>query len=148
MNPQQATTALNYVAVTSALTKRALDEVQVHRTSQEKAASLRPTVLQQLIDAGCVGQHQKEAAEAMLGSHAETLQLLKSAATKIAEQQKQISKTASDLGRGIDHKEAGLGKSAAAEGSYNSLTDGYVGRKTSEKKASDEAILRVLSDPR
>ncbi len=140
MNKALATKVLSYVAVTSALTKRSLDELQVHQSSQEKAASIRGSVLNVLLQSGCVPEHQKQAAEAMLGSHAETLQLLKTAATKLGQSQKQLSKQASDLGQGVDPN-LGSGKTS----SYDSMTDGYVGRKTGEKKASDLAILKVLN---
>jgi hypothetical protein len=142
MNQQLATKALNYVAVTSALTKRALDELSVHQTSQEKAASMRGDVLDTLVNAGCVGDHQKQAAEAMLGSHAETLGLLKSAAEKIGKLQEQVVKQASDLGQGEDPASVG-----GSTPDYDSINDGYVGRKTGEKKASDLAILKVLDAP-
>ena len=141
MNQALATKTLNYVAVTSALTKRALDELQVHQTAQEKAASLRPDLLEVLVKAGCVADHQKNAAEAMLGSHAETMGLLKTAAEKLAEMQSKLVKQASDLGEGFDDS------GGAGSPDYDSLSDGYVGRKTGEKKASDVAILKVLDQP-
>jgi len=143
MNQNIATKALNAVTVYSVLTKRALDELQVHRTSQEKAASVRDATLEALVKAGCVSEEQRTAAEAMLASPAEALGLLKSAAEKIGEMQAQLVKHASDLGEGVDPSVVG-GNSPA---DYDSLNDGYVGRKTSEKKASDEAILKVLQPP-
>jgi hypothetical protein len=147
MDPKLANQTLQYVQVTTALTKRALDEVQVHRDSQEKAASMRNNVLESLIEAGCVGETQKQAAEAMLGSHAETLNLLKLASDKIKDQQAKLVKHAGDLGAGVDPAEVGANGSVKSADEYDSMTDGYVGRKTSEKKASDEAILKVLHDP-
>ncbi len=145
MNAALATKTVNYVAVSSALTKRALDELSVHRASQEKAATLRPDLLKRMLEVGAVGEHQKQAAEAMLGSHAETLNLLKLAIDKIGQLQSQAQKQASDLGQGVDAGEAGVSPKLA--GDYDSLTDGYVGRKTSQRKASDAAILSVLSAP-
>jgi hypothetical protein len=139
MHEKLATATLNYVAVTSALTKRSLDALGVHQAAQKKAADMRPGVLNILVKAGCVAEHQKEAADAMLGSHAETLGLLKTAAEKLADMQAKLTKQASDLGHGEDETSLVSTKPA-----YDSLNDGYVGRKTGEKKASDEAILRVL----
>jgi len=142
VDPKLANAALNTVAVYSALTKKALDEVSTHREAQEKAASVRPDLLNLMLETGAVTEEQKEAADAMLGSHAETLGLLKSALTKMAEFKTQIEKQASELGRPDDDTSLG-----GALGDYDSLSDGYVGRKTSQKKASDEAILSVLQPP-
>ena len=144
MNAALAQKGLNYVQVSSVLTKRALDELSVHRAAQTKAAALRPDILKQMLEIGAVGEHQKEAAEAMLASHPETIGLLKLALDKIAKLQATITKHAVDLGEGVDDKEAGSVKTA---GDYDSLTDGYVGRKTGRRKASDEAILSVLNAP-
>jgi len=146
MNTKIATAALNYVAVSSAMTKKALDELGVHRDSQTKAAALRPDLLQLMIETGAVSEEQKQAADAMLGSHAETLGLLRSAIEKMAGMKAKIEKQAAELGQPADEDEASLGGDKAA-GDYNSLEDGYVGKKTSQKKASDEAILKVLDAP-
>jgi hypothetical protein len=146
MDANLATKALNCITVNSVLTKRALDELSVHRSSQQKAASMRSALLDQMLEVGCVAGHQKQAADAMLCSHAETLGLLKMAVDKIAKLQAQIQKTAGDLGQGVDEGEA-TGTEKVA-GDYNSLDDGYVGRKTSRRKVSDEAILRVMQPAR
>jgi len=143
MNPAIATKALNYVAVSSQLVKRALDEVQVHRAAQQKAAAMRGNVLALMLKTGSVAEHQKDAAEAMLGSHAETMGLLKTAIEKLATLKGQLQKQAADLGQGVDEHDVG----GAQQAGYDSLEDGYVGRKTSQKKASDEAILKVLGPP-
>lgn len=147
MNAALATKAINYVAVSSALTKRALDELSVHRTAQQKAASLRSDVLQLMLQVGAVGEHQKQAAEAMLGSHAETMGLLKLAVEKIGLLQSKLQKAAGDLGEGVEADEAGGLTAGKQAGDYDSLSDPYVGRKTSRRKASDEAILAVLNPP-
>lgn len=134
---------LDYVAVSNELTKRAFDQLEVHEQSQAKAASVSGDVLNSLIESGCVSESQKQAAESMLGSHAETLGLLKSAAQKIAAYRKQVSKQASDLGQAVEDNSQ---KQAA---NYDSLTSPFVGAKTGAgvKKASDEAILKVLGPP-
>jgi hypothetical protein len=135
--------AANFVAISSALNQRALDEVNVHRAAQEKAASLRDGVLKDMLDVGCVEPHQKQAAEAMLASHAETLGLLKEAMSVIARQQEDLKKAAMQLGAGEDDpKPTTLGKQAS-----DSVNDGYVGRRTGEKKASDLAFEKILHNP-
>jgi hypothetical protein len=54
-------------------------------------------------------------------------------------------KAASDLGHAVSDKEAGVKSVSQVR---DSLNDPYVGRRTSEKKASDLAILAVLNAPR
>lgn len=126
-----------HVAVTSALAKRAADELSVFRAQQEKAAGLRSEVLKLMVELGNVPEGQKQAAEAMLASHAETLGLLKTACEKMAHFKTALEKKAGDLGEGVD-------ASLDSKPAYDSLNDPYVGRRTSEKKASDAAILKVL----
>ena len=144
MNPQFATKVLQYVEVNSALLKRALDELQGHRALQKKAGDLRPDLLKRMIEVGCVNDGSKEAAEAMLAGHAETLGLLKSAVDKIADLKERLHKSAGELGRGEETGKAGTASEKTA-GDYDSLSDGYVGRRTSQLKASDQAILKVLN---
>ena len=142
MNTTLATKALNYVQVSSALTKRALDELSVHRAAQEKAASMRAEILSRMIEVGAVAEHQKTAADAMLASHPETLNLLKMAIDKLAKMQGALQKHAVDLGEGVNETEAGAQTKTA--GDYDSITDGYVGRKTGKRKASDVALMTGL----
>jgi hypothetical protein len=149
LNPQQRLVqkTLSFVKVASLTAKRAIDEVNVHRQAQEKAAALRPDLLKYMMASGLVREDQKQAAEAMLGSHAETLNLLKLATDKINEMKTtQTHKPgASGLGSGQDEKHSGLGQRDPAE--YDSLKDPVVGRRTSFRKASDDALARVLDNP-
>ena len=143
MTPAIAEQTLQFVGLASALANGALTELQTHRTGQEKAAALRTPVLDKLTQAGCVSANQKDAALTKLASHAGTLELLSNAAEVISRLQTQATeKRAGDLGEGVaDDKRSGVSGHAA----YNSMTDGYVGKKTSEKKASDLAIMAVLN---
>ena len=129
---------LNFVGAASVGMKRATDELSVHRAQQKKAASVAPDVLQHLIDARLLAPHQKEAGAAMLAEHAGTLALLKKAVDRVTalEAEHREKKAASEPG----HAESETGGAPA----YDSRTDPYAGRRTSQKKASDEAILRVL----
>lgn len=131
---------LQFVELGSFTVKRACDELTVHRSMQKKASELAPEVLDLLVKTQAVQPGQKSAAAAMLGSHAETLQLLKSAVEELHKARGQLTKRAGDLGRGVDDRPAG-------EPAYDSLSDPFVGRKTSQKKASDLAILSVLDAP-
>lgn len=136
---------LLFVEVGSATVKRAMDEVAIHEQAQKAASDLRPSLLEHMVTSGVVQPGQKQAADAMLGSHATTMQLLKSAVDKIVELRGemagQTAKQASNLG-GPDtpQKTAGVNK-PGSEG-YNSLEDNFVGRPTNEKKASDLAFLK------
>ncbi len=140
---QQGETALyedvlNFVGAASIGMKRATDELGVHRSQQRKAASLAPEVLTQLLDAQLLAPHQKEAGAAMLAEHAGTLSLLKKAVDRLTalEAERREKKAASEPGRADGE--------AGGSPAYDSRTDPYAGRRTSQKKASDEAILRVL----
>lgn len=145
---------LGYVEVSSLLAKKAVDEVSVHRQAQKRAGDLRGPLLKQMLDVGVVAPHQKEAADAMLASHAETLNLLKAAVEKISELRQ--SGSPATLGKAVTEKEAGVGSGGGTPppGSpvpgtenYDSLSDPVVGRRTSFKKASDVALARALDQP-
>lgn len=143
---------LKYVEVSSLATKKACDEVSVHRAAQEKAAALRPDLLNHMVAKGVVPAAQKQAAEIMLGAHDTSLQMLKAATDKIAEQQEIIlrlkggAKTAGDLGEGVDEGASGVaaGGSYQKVGEYNSLTSPMVGEKTANAKESDKALLKLI----
>lgn len=128
--------SLKFVELASHTVKRAGDEITVHRQQQKRAADLAAPVLNLLVSTGAVRAEQRDAAAAMLGSHAETLSLLKTAVERLAEARQ---KKAGDLGDGVDD--------AQPTTAYDSLADSYAGRKTSQKKASDLAILAVLNEP-
>lgn len=142
---------LQYIELSSLTTKKACDEVGVHRSAQEKAAALRPDLLTHMVAKGVVPANQKQAAEVMLGAHDTTLQLLKAATDKIAEQSELIKrlksgeKVAGDLGQGVDEGESGVaaGGSYQKMGDYNSLTHPIVGEKTANVKESDKAFLKL-----
>lgn len=138
---------VNFIELSSLTTKRALDEVVVHRGAQEKAATLRPELLKHMVDNKVVPEAQKKAADAMLGAHDTTMQLLKAAVDKIAQQNAYIeqmkggTKAAGDLGSGVDDPDGG---SSQQSGEYNSLTSPMVGEKTANLKESDKALLKLI----
>ncbi len=135
------TTALAFTDVGSQLTKRAFDEVEVHRAAQKQAADLVEPLLDHMVKSAVIAPTQREAARAMLGGHATTLQLLKAAVDKVVDREKAAAaagktKTAGDLGRG--EGDAGGGSS-----DYNSLTHPVVGVKTANVKESDKSLMRL-----
>lgn len=142
---------VGFIELSSMTTKRALDEIGVHRAAQEKAAALRPALLDHMLKSKVVQAHQKEAADAMLGSHPESLQLLKAATDKIVELNAEIqrlkaggTKQAGDLGAGVDGGEVGVaaGGSFQGTGEYNSLTHPIVGEKTAFVRESDRKLAK------
>lgn len=137
---QFAEGTLKFVQLASFTAKRACDELVVHRSMQKKASDLAPEVLELMVKTGAVQPDQRDAAAAMLGSHAETLNLLKYAVEEL-HKARTGEKQAGDLGRAENDPDA------PPPGSYDSLNDCVVGRQTSLKKASDLAMLKVLEDP-
>ena len=97
-----------------------------------------------MIATGCVAPHQKQAAAGMLSNHGQSLDLLVNAVNKMQSYKQASEKAASDLGQAVTEKEAGV---SAPTSLSDSLSSPYVGRRTSEKKASDLAILAVLDSP-
>ena len=146
VDPNLLRDVVSFVDVSSQTVKRALDEVAVHRTAREKAASLQQPLLTHMLAAGVIAPGEKEACAIMLGSHDTTLQLLKAAVDKLAAERKErgtVQKAAGDLGR----SEADPANPQAATGSsrYNSLTSPFVGSKTAEDmKESDKVLYRVI----
>jgi hypothetical protein len=145
MNTKLAAQAIEYIAASSALTDRLLGEVQAGRNREKQASSKMQAVLDVLISTGSVAPHQKQAAAEMLGDHAKTLDLLVNAVNKMQTYKAASEKAAADLGYAVTEKEAGAKSTSNA---HNSLNDPYVGRRGSEKKASDLALLKVLDAPR
>ena len=139
MNNRIASKTLDFVGISSAFAKKALDEINTLRGDASKAAGLSSDTLNLMVETNTVGEHQKEAAASMLQSHAQTLELLQNAVRKIASLE-ETTKSASDLGHAVDAVSAGIFHGS----SYDSLADPFVGRYTSQKKASDDAILAVL----
>lgn len=139
---------VGFIELSSLTTKRALDEVEVHRQAQKKASDLRKPLLEHMLKCAVVQPHQKDAAEAMLGGHDTSLQLLKAATDKISELNRVIlslkggTKKAGDLGAGVD--DAGSGNYQPQEGEYNSLKHPIVGEKSAFVKESDRPLLKLI----
>ena len=145
MNTKLAAQSVEFVAASSALTDRLMGEVKSNRAEKQAAAQKLNAVLDRMLETGCVAPHQKQAAAAMLVDHSQSLDLLVNAVNKMQSYKQASEKAASDLGQAVTEKEAGVSTSTSAQ---DSLSDPYVGRRTSEKKASDLAILAVLDAPR
>lgn len=145
MNTKLAAQTVEFIAASSALSDRLMSEVQAHREREKQAAAKRQAVLDLMLQTGSVAPHQKQAAAEMLANPAQTLDLLVNAINKMQAYKSASEKAASDLGQAVSEKEAGVNPASQIR---DSLNDPYVGRRTSEKKASDVAILAVLNAPR
>ncbi len=144
MDKKLAAKTLSFVGLTTTLNKRALDEVSAHRQERTKAAAAAPVVLAKLISTGCVPKEHEKRASDMLQSHEQTLELLKLAADKIAALEG-ATKTAGDIGEGVDEAHSGINAGKPSGAKYNSLTSGYVGEKTAgDEKESDRALFAGL----
>lgn len=144
MNTKIASKTVEFIAASSALNDRLMGEVQSHREQEKKAADKLNAVLDLMLETGCVAPHQKQAAAEMLSDHSQSLDLLVNAVKKMHGYKQASEKAAADLGQGVTEKEAGV---VAQPTAHDSLNDPYVGRRGSEKKASDIAILKVLDAP-
>lgn len=145
MNTKLAAQTVEFIAASSALNDRLMGQVQSYREKEKQAAAKRDAVLDLMIETGSVAPHQKQAAAEMLANHGQSLDLLVNAINKMASYKQASEKAASDLGQAVTEKEAGIKTQPQIK---DSLNDPYVGRRTSEKKASDMAILAVLDAPR
>lgn len=130
---------LKYVEVSSLAIKQAADALGGYEAAQKQASRLAPAVRDFLLQNGIIASTQKEACDAMLGSHASTLGLLMTMGERLVETKKEASDAGGRSGDRLGHGEAGR-PGDRGEG-YDSLSDPRVGRPTSEKKASDLALL-------
>jgi hypothetical protein len=140
MNTKIASMMIEYIAASSALTDRLLGDTQRYRAQEKAAAAKQSSTLETMLRNDCVGPNEKQAAASMLADHGQTLDLLVNAVNKMAEYRGRSEKIASDLGRPVADP-------AVKTASYDSLNDPFVGRHSSQKKASDLALLRVLRAP-
>jgi len=140
MNTKIASMMIEYIAASSALTDRLLGDTQRYRAQEKAAAAKQSATLETMLRNDCVGTHEKQAAASMLADHSQTLDLLVNAVNKMAEYRGRSEKIASDLGRPVADP-------AVKTAGYDSLNDPFVGRHSSQKKASDLALLRVLNAP-
>lgn len=136
MTTKLATQVLRYVQVSSALSKRALDNLAQKQAGERQAAGMVPGLIDSLLKADAIGQDQKQAAAQMLGSHAQTMTLLKNAVAKIAELKQASTKQASELGAPAGDTEPSVSKPSP-----------FVGRRTSEKSAADRVFFEKLGLP-
>jgi len=139
---------VQFIELAGCTVKKALDAVGQKKKDDASIeaytnSSIKKMAEEHLIDAG-----EEKRARELLSTHSGALSLLGNALDKIAElssKYKEAQKSnreltkraASNLGRGVDNVGDGdLG--------YDSINDPVVGRRTSQKKASDVALAKGL----
>jgi len=144
MKPELANNMLRFVEVSSALGKRAVDEVTEIRGAQKTAAERIPGLVQQMVDSGVLGKNQTDTMTTKLASHNETLAILGSAVTKLAEAKAELAqlKSAHPKDRlGAAEKQASDGGSVLLEKLPNTVV---VGAHTSNMMDSDRRLFNGL----
>ena len=129
---------LRFVEIASSFGKEAMDKIEALEAPQKQASEQITGLVEHLIETKVIEPGQKQAAENALRDHGQTQTLLKNAASKIKElREKQASASVAELGQPA-------GETKTANDPAASLTDPFVGRRTTEKKASDIALLQGL----
>lgn len=148
MNHKLAAQMLEYIAATSELNDRLLKEAHDARSRQKQAADKEKAVLDTLVKSGAVRAEQISDARGMLKSHSQCLDLLSTAVQKMAEFRGAAEKAASAREMSLGAADSSKASVSSRQAAASSLTSPYVGRRTSEKKASDYALAAVLNSPR
>jgi len=157
LNDRIQKNALHLVEVASQGFENALDQIAIHQLAQQKAASLAPSILQTMLEGGLIPVKDKEAAAAMLGSHAETMSLLKNACDDLAaanalikkaglekdeEDKKLKTKQASEIGSPVPETPTST-KSSNQNGDMPYL----IGSRGDGNRASDLPLLNLANIP-
>ena len=118
-----------------------MNALEPYTADAKQASAEAPAVLEALTEANMIGATDKQAAEKLMKTKTGLQVLLKEAA-KVVAKLSANQKEAGDLGIAVDAKTAGLAPRVASDN--DSLTNPFVGLRTSEKKASDLAYERAL----
>lgn len=146
MNNALAQGTLQFVEMTGVFCKKAIDEINGWRKKADAADEKRPALLDLMKSAGVIDEDQEKLAAEMLGDHSQTLELLEGAVKKIAElKQQQTQKAAMDQGSAAPDPFGATGN--GQHDPAGSLTSPFVGQRSSEKKASDLALMQGLGVP-
>jgi hypothetical protein len=126
---------LDFVQVTGAIMEKTAALVATKEAQDKKVAALIPQAVKALLDNERIEPHQKEAAEKVLRDPAKALEILiKTAAHRNDAERARLGQPVPANGR---QKTAGS--------NYSSLSDGYVGRRSSPgEKESDRAFKAGL----
>jgi hypothetical protein len=138
-----------YVDVSSLLAKKALDSIATYEATQKKAAEMRPAVLDRLMTLGLIAPEHKQAADAMLGAHPETMSLLKMSGERNAALEREIGalKTANE--ELVKKASARRPQGDAADDplrkqASDSLSNPLIGARSGDVRASDLPLLALI----
>lgn len=133
---------LQFVKLSGAFCKKAIDELNEHRKKADAAEEKRAGMLEHLKTSGVIDETQTSDANTMLGSHAGTMDLLKGAVDRIVALENEARQK-----QALDQGSASGDPMKAADDPQASLVSPFVGQRTSQKKASDHALLAGLGIP-
>jgi hypothetical protein len=117
---------LEYIEVTGAIMEKSAEMVRTKEAQDQKIAELIPITVKALLDNERIEPHEKEAAERVLTDPVKVLEIL----IKTASHRNATERAA--IGQPTQVKKA----------SYNSLTDGYVGRRSRPDEAESSKALK------
>ncbi len=143
---------VDFVTISSLAAKKAGDELDVHRTNQEKAAEARKSVLAFLLENKVIKQAEADGVAAMMGDHLGTLHMLKAATERVLEyhhELRKVTKQAHENGTAVSDEEAGVAGAGSGsidweKASQASLSGSRIGGHTQEIRASDRPLMRLI----
>lgn len=138
MNQKFASEVAQFVAVSQELNSRLMQQLAEKSASEKSASARKVEILDHLQKAGCVSPANREKAASMLGDHSQTLSLLANTATQVSRLRENLKKANAELGTVSDRSDKTASVSSAADGPF-------VGRHTSQKRASDAVFLSILN---
>jgi hypothetical protein len=123
---------LDYVELTGAIVEKSAALLAEKEAQEQKCAKLIPVAVQALLDNQRIEPHEKEAAAKVLANPTKVLEIL----IKTAQHRNDAERA--KIGQPVE-----TGKTKQA--SYNSLNDGYVGRRSRPGESeADKALKRGL----
>jgi hypothetical protein len=136
---------LEFAKLASLVTKRATDELSVHRGTKEAASKIAPSALAEMKAVGMLPTEANvKSAELMLASHPETINLLRLATQKIATLTEALAKTNSKEARTLGGPENPQASTAPSGETPARGANIVGGPRNSIKSAAHEASERVL----
>jgi hypothetical protein len=133
---------MQFVSLSSAFGKKALDELAVFREAENSAKAASDELVTLMLQNGLIHENQKQAATDAIANPIQRVEMFKQAVAKLAASRAR-TKTAEMGGPSEDPNSSGRSSAGTHDANW-SLKSGYVGERTSVKKASDVAWLRGL----
>lgn len=144
MNPKITELGLRGIEAFSSLTGRLLEQNRNYSAQAKEASDKRGGVLEKMLATGAIQPHQKSAAEAMLSSQAQTMDLLCSALEKMAAYKAAAEQANAELGRPVPTP-AGRSEAPAQQKSAGVSFLGVAGQSSGEVSS---VMASIMNDPR